>query len=246
MVCLRMATTLKRRELRAAIDAFQIASSKDASYEANFKLFKEDVTLSGPVTILDSSFNPPTKAHLRLIGDKGLLVFGTKNADKPSPPMESIMHRVEMMKLLPIQSSVAITSYATFSGKSRALHSLYPDLVQTWVLGYDTLVRVFDPKYYGGDSNMLDELASTIFNNSTVRCAYRAGYDRSEMAKFLETAHVKPFKKQIEMMELSDHEQSLSSTKAREAAKNGDLGLLKEILPAEIVEYVIDEKLYSE
>lgn len=139
--------------------------------------------------ILDSSFNPPHLGHYALAKEslkyhyKGrdpreekavLLLLSVKNADKTTPVPAAFEDRIYMMYMmaehlaqeLNVSVSVGLTTHAKFVDKLVAVlgylktgalvHRL---LKLTFLLGYDTLVRIFDPKYYLPDklSDSLNE-----------------------------------------------------------------------------------------
>ncbi|KAI5827453.1 Nucleotidylyl transferase [Schizophyllum commune Tattone D] len=127
------------------------------------------------LSILDSSFNPPTRAHVALAdltlspvdGDEArdplLLLLAVQNADKPPPDPSrdaSYAQRLQMMIILAQQlgprAAVAVIIEPTFVGKARALRRWLgvqdmgteaPKL--SFLVGYDTLQRILAPKYYG-------------------------------------------------------------------------------------------------
>ena len=165
---------------------------------------------SRPVTllVLDSSFNPPTRAHLRMAvsaardpryrpssrpgggaagrgrdeeGEEGgvrvLLLLATSNADK-APRPAAFPHRLAMMYGFArdlgdslsgggVVVDIAVTTQPYFHSKSAAVASsaFYrpaaaavegtgeeqasePDMQQVYLTGFDTLIRIFNPKYY--------------------------------------------------------------------------------------------------
>lgn len=127
--------------------------------------------------ILDSSFNPPHYGHYSLIKESVkyryngkdpdttgvLLMFSVNNCDKKTPKPAAFEYRLDMMCLfadyikdkLDVPTYVIITDQAIFADKSLLVQSWIKDTVGvieglklTFLLGYDTLVRVFDNKYY--------------------------------------------------------------------------------------------------
>lgn len=125
--------------------------------------------------ILDSSFNPPHLGHLSLItksidyyhdsprSTSILLLLSVKNADKLIPKPASFEDRLDMMCLLAdhiqnslnISVSVALTNHAKFVDKSNVVRDWVNEVIGeiskvrfSFLLGFDTLIRVFDPKYY--------------------------------------------------------------------------------------------------
>lgn len=96
------------------------------------------------ISVLDSSFNPPTLAHLALIssttptlpvtGDYSarLLLLSVRNADKTLKPGDATyLQRIEMIRLLATEDlsgvnvAVAIVDEPTFVGKSKILLSAF-------------------------------------------------------------------------------------------------------------------------
>ncbi|KAK0668739.1 hypothetical protein QBC41DRAFT_321142 [Cercophora samala] len=144
--------------------------------------------------ILDSSFNPPTRAHLRMAtsavlsetrrlvtaqhngGGGGpestrlLLLLSINNADKAPKPAPFQQRLVLMWAFAQdVQASllqqgntetdvdIGLSTLPFFHEKSEALDQVEfyrqgsPEvkMEQVMLVGYDTLIRVFNPKYYG-------------------------------------------------------------------------------------------------
>ncbi|TFK33213.1 hypothetical protein BDQ12DRAFT_691414 [Crucibulum laeve] len=197
------------------------------------------IPLSRPlrISVLDSSFNPPTLAHLALGNsrpphssthhsegqerkedyDARLLLLSVRNADKSLKPGDATYtQRLEMMRLLvedvrssspqsgspskadPRNSNVAIAiiDEPTFVGKSKHLLSFLktrlasfsppppntiplPTPQLTFLVGLDTLERLFSPRYYSSETSMLISLRKFLSpeekggDNSYVVCARR-------------------------------------------------------------------------
>ncbi|KAK9460081.1 uncharacterized protein V1516DRAFT_626971 [Lipomyces oligophaga] len=130
--------------------------------------------------VFDSSYNPPTVAHLGLVRKPiglvttsarsktviwVLLMLGAKNADKPSTPA-ALEERLAMMELfsrsvtasapseqVQIKVAIAITPFARFIDKAEAVADAFPGVQeQEYLTGFDTLIRLLDSKYYPGQS----------------------------------------------------------------------------------------------
>ncbi|KAJ7707405.1 hypothetical protein B0H17DRAFT_1032612 [Mycena rosella] len=205
------------------------------------------------ISILDSSFNPPTLAHLALAtapesiaaADAHLYLLSVRNADKALKPSDaSYLQRLEMMLLLarPHRAAVAIIDEPTFAGKSRVLHDAFPGTAVTFLLGFDTLGRVLAPRYYGGEAPMaaaLDALFSPAHDNARVVCARRGDVSEEILARaerFMADGR-------IVLIDIGAAEQTYSSTAAREAIAKGNDGW-KQLVTPDVADYITNEKLY--
>ena len=112
----------------------------------------------GPLAVLPGSFNPLHEGHrqmARVAKDMtGLDVafeLAVVNVDKPPLEEEEIRRRLVGLKG---QGSVYLTRTPTFWRKAK----LFPGSV--FVIGWDTMVRLIDPRYYGdSETVMLTALA---------------------------------------------------------------------------------------
>lgn len=108
---------------------------------------------ANPVTgaILSGAFNPMHQGHRRMLelgreilGLPVALEISVRNVDKP--PLDYIEIRRRLGQFPPDQP-VWLSRAATFEEKSR----LFP--CATFLVGTDTLRRIADPKYWGGDES---------------------------------------------------------------------------------------------
>ena len=122
------------------------------------RMTTDEAAAPTPVAVLPGSFSPLHFGHeelARIAGEMlGLDVvyeLSVLNVDKPPLEEGEIMRRVGGFAG---KSAVALTRAPTFRRKA----DRFPGSV--FVIGWDTLVRLIDPKYYGGEeSAMLTALA---------------------------------------------------------------------------------------
>jgi nicotinamide-nucleotide adenylyltransferase len=236
--------------------------------------------------VLDSSFNPPTLAHMKIAGSalaesphspsRLLLLLATQNADKPSKPA-SFEDRLVMMTLfaqdlhadlkasyptaqddLP-QIDIGVTKKPYFVDKAAAIETsgVYPSpLEQVHLTGYDTLVRIFNPKYYPPEHTL--QPLEPFLTQHRLRVMMRPDDEwggRKEQEEFLlhlaqggreHEGAKREWARRIEMVEgKKAGGQAVSSTRARQAASSGD-DLLRSLVPKSVCDYVISQGLYKE
>lgn len=164
---------------------------------------------TGPLLVLDASFNPPHNAHLALLTEavrhyssqaspqtppevEVLVLMATNNADKPGQDAANYARRMHLMRLFAdalvdlfqagsteatarpafygstgvgLKVSVGLTSRSRFTDKFAQL-AVHPSFNPTpttdrgivFLVGFDTLVRILDPKYYPPPSSVAKAL----------------------------------------------------------------------------------------
>ncbi len=102
-----------------------------------------------PSALLSGSFNPLHAGHRTLAEVVGRRLnvevqfeLSVTNADKPELPPEVVVERLQQFVGV---GAVWVTRAAAFEKKA----DLFPGAA--FVLGFDTAVRLIDPRYYGGE-----------------------------------------------------------------------------------------------
>ena len=247
--------------------------------------------------VLDSSFNPPTLAHLRiaisaLLSDKHanssptkrlLLLLATQNADK-APKPASFEQRLAMMTIFAdelvqrtrshnedkgthgadvVVVDVGVTKSPLYLDKAAILDrsGQYGDVdngpEQVHLTGFDSLIRLLDPKYYPPD-HTLHSLQS-LFSKHRVRVTRRTDDEwggRKEQDAYVqalakgereEEGAKSEWSSRIELVEgRQEGDEVVSSTKVRKASKNKDKEALERLVPNGIVEFILEQRLYAE
>ena len=232
--------------------------------------------------VLDASFNPPTKAHHRiatsaLLTDDGafpkrlLLLLATQNADKAIKPasMEDrlvmmilfaheLLYDVQQQGLSPLVD-IGLVKQPYFHDKAAAIDrsKFYQESPQqVHLIGFDTLIRIFNTKYYPPDHNFW--VLRPFLSKHRLRATYRTdnewgsreGQDRyvrdiAEGKRLSEGAQPE-WAEHLALVECSrKSEDIVSSTMARKSAKNDLAQLDKYVMPT-IREWIVSGKLYLE
>jgi nicotinamide-nucleotide adenylyltransferase len=277
----------------ASSDTFQVIDSLSTCTQEEEVDKKSETTA---LYVLDSSFNPPSLAHLHiartavvsstssnedqhdLVHLRLLLLLATQNADKPTKPA-LFEDRLVMMNLFgrdlldSLQTSLAnssglpsidigLTSQPYFIDKASSItrsnaYSL-ADVQQIHLTGYDTLIRIFEPKYYP-PSHTLGPLAPFL-STHRLRVTMRPddGWGgREEQEAFLRglkegaleaVGGKREWADQIELVEgcVDDEQGPVSSTRARQAAVAGDSEGLGKVVTESVKDYVLERSVYAE
>ena len=238
-------------------------------------------TAARTLYVLDGSFNPPTKAHARiatsaLSEDHGsspkrlLLLLATQNADKASMPA-SLEDRLVMMYLFahgllsdPLLDvspfiDIGLVKQPYFHDKAAAVDEsdVYPGTPQqVHLIGFDTLVRIFNTKYYPPDHHL--QVLEPFLSKHRLRATYRTGDEwggRQEQDQYVQDiadgkriaeGAQHEWAQQLSLVEgRREGEDIVSSTLARNAAKKDPAQLDNYVMP-NVRDWIISERLYLE
>ncbi|MCZ6678488.1 MAG: nicotinate-nicotinamide nucleotide adenylyltransferase [Candidatus Poribacteria bacterium] len=197
----------------------------------------------GKLGIFSGSFNPLTVAHVRMIEaaqagyglDGVLLILAKANVDKGVFGL-SLADRLLMLKQFAMNRenfSVAVCSHGRFIEKIEALQAEYPPGTQfSFIVGYDTLVRIFDPKYYTDLRSALDAL----FDRCRLIVANREEHDAEAVKQLLAQPDHRRYASCMDLIELPDFYAEISSTDIRARLQGGDS--IDHLVPSEVQEFL--------
>ena len=210
--------------------------------------FDTGVAFAGRVAVLPSAFNPPTLAHVGLL-ELGQTVDGvvrvaamltTNNVDK-SLFGAPLSHRVGMLLAIHAERpAIAVlgSNAARLMDQGLALEIAFPGIGFDFIVGFDTLVRLFDRKYYED----MDAALTEFFSRHRVIATNRAEATTAAVRDYLREPVVERYAERIVVREL-DHERAfLSSTAAREVG--GRPGQAEALTPG-VREYIEKHGLYA-
>lgn len=230
-------------QIAAAVDAV------DCDPSGRVLRFDEGVPLAGRVAVLPSAFNPPTKAHVRLLeiasGVEGIdhlaALLTTRNVAK-GVYGASLAQRVEMLLALHGRDprvAVLCTNQARIADQVLALADAFPAAGFDFVVGYDTLVRFFDPAYY---RDMAAEVAA-YFERSRLIATNRGEATIDVVCRFLERPEVRPHRDRIVVCEIEEEPANTSSTAVRSVLEDGGHPVA---VTDEVRAYILRHGLYVE
>ena len=183
----------------------------------------------GPLLCLSASFNPLTVAHVWLIQeasrmvfpDEVLLLLARTNVDKEVSglPLERRLTLLARFVETRTTFSVAACSHGRFVDKVEAIRAHYPAGTRlTFTVGFDTLVRLFDPKYYTDR----DAALTALFKASDFIAANRAPDPPEAVMSFLARRDVAPYAHRIRVIHLPPEIAAISATQVRARLARGE------------------------
>ena len=227
----------------------EIAAGLDPAGAPSMRFVHRTGRAPSKVAVLSASFNPPTLAHLRMAelahGDLGypevVLELAIANVDKAVT--DAPLHeRLMMMRAIAAPRpwmSAAIATHGRFLDKMTALREHFPSADVCFIVGYDTLARVFDPKYYADRAAEL----RALFDQTSFACANREGADDDAFAELLAVPENAAYSDGVRLMALDAYHAGLSSTAARASLASGrgrSVGV-----PEEVADYLAERPLYG-
>ena len=293
-----MSASEQMRNMRSLLPAFRSALESFASSTSSFRILRSlPPTVSIPpktLYVLDSSFNPPTRAHLHIAvtailnDDKArvepmkrlLLLLATQNADK-APKPASFEQRLIMMSIFAedlvshvqkqlrdnqegikgLVVEVGVIKSPLYLDKTAVIEqsgqygegNAGPE--QVHLTGFDSMIRLFDTKYYPPHHTL--HPLEAIFSKHRIRVTKRTGDkwgDRREQEAYLQAlangdreneGAKRQWATRIDLVDnRSEIEEVISSTKVRNAVKDRDGYALSRLVTDGVKDWMLDQKLY--
>ncbi|WWC95371.1 hypothetical protein V866_002233 [Kwoniella sp. B9012] len=238
------------------------------------------------VSVLDSSFNPPTIAHQQIAFSafpppsssctpsndppsytSRLLLFSARNVEKTLQSGDAIpQQRVEMMSILsslrsnthPKESiAVGLINEPTFVGKASIIRNhlstlpyLDVEVDLSFLVGTDTLIRFFDPRFY--PPNEMNRKIQEYFRDSNAYLiSARRGINEEDRAIENEILNRDGVREWVDKGKLrllgtgQEGWEEVSSTIVRKAVGGGDWEKVEKLVGKEVMDYIRREGLYS-
>ena len=190
--------------------------------------------------IFSGSFNPLTLAHAKMIEDtlaeyqldELLLLLAKANVDKTvfGLPLAARLLTLNSYAKNRERFSVGVSSHGRYIDKVTALKVILPPETEFhFIVGYDTLVRIFDPKYYTDFHAELTEL----FIEARFVVANRAEADIKTIESFMDQPEIRQYIPYVSCLLLPDVYAYMSSTEVRELLKRGEA--IEHLVPPSIL-----------
>jgi nicotinamide-nucleotide adenylyltransferase len=176
----------------------------------------------GRVGLMPGSYNPPTEAHValakagRAAGLKAvyyLLSKRTVNKEQVSGiPLDD---RLELLRRLaePEGDGVVFDNRGLYVDHAAVMRRALPRATElTFLVGFDKIVQIFDPRYYDDRDAALSEL----FDLASFLVAPRGESDESDLRALLDRPENRRFAERVRGIPLAEVHRHSSSTRVRE------------------------------
>ncbi|MBN1254204.1 MAG: nicotinate-nicotinamide nucleotide adenylyltransferase [Deltaproteobacteria bacterium] len=200
--------------------------------------------------VLPASFNPPTVAHQALLReadktvafDEILLILDQQAMDKEyfGAPLEDRLLMLLVFFGGDPRISLGISNRGLFLDKVEALQHMYPRDTQIYfIVGYDTIVRVLDHRYYEDR----EEALRSLFSQAGFLVANRGDCGKAELTELFEREENRPFAAQVSTLTLSTDLAGISSSQVRRRLAEGKS--IKDLIPPTLEEFLRKRRFYS-
>jgi nicotinamide-nucleotide adenylyltransferase len=203
----------------------------------------------GRLGIFPASFNPPTRAHLALIRkarrlgdlDEMLVLLDAQAMDK-SIIGGRLEDRVLMLKMLfqkDPRVSIGISNRGLFVEKLEPLRAVYPSPIAfTFIVGFDTILRVMDKRYYSNRDTILDRLFSQV----EFLVANRDANEARSFEDIFRKEENQPYRDKVSFITLPSRFSHVSSSLIRKNFQDGKP--VRECVPASVLRFIQRKGLY--
>ena len=184
------------------------------------------------IALLPGSFNPPTVAHLALAragleqgADAALFSLATRTVDKEIVTGAALEDRLLLLELLATRDrrlGVLLVNRGLYVDQAAAVRAAFRGLREVvFLVGYDKIVQIFDPRYYDDRDAALERL----FGLARFLVAPRADAGPSELAALLARPENRRFALAVRPLDLPPALRDVASSAVRaRAADSGAMG----------------------
>lgn len=205
----------------------------------------------GVLGVLPASFNPPTSAHQALVKEAGeavpfdeiLLILDRQAMDKEllGAPLED-----RLLMLLALfgddpHISLGISNRGLFLEKVEAMRKVYPRRHTQiyFIVGYDTIVRVLDHKYYGDRSKAL----RSLFSQARFLVANREGCEVRDLTELFGLEENRAFAARVSPLTLPAEQAWISSSEVRR--RLAERKSVRGLVPPKLEELLLKRGFYG-
>lgn len=214
----------------------------------------------GTIIVFPGSFNPPTVAHLALLkqarefalhhalegatGSQTIRLYAAVSrhiVDKEEVERPLLLDRIILLhrvlqRRLP-DTGVMLFNRGLYVEQAEAVHTSFPEVERLFFLiGFDKIVQILDPRYYDNRDAALNEL----FKLAELLVAPRGGAGAEDLADLLGQAQNQPFAQYIHVLPFDPAYRDISSTRIRQQVDE-----YSDDVPEEVQRFMRETRAYE-
>ena len=204
----------------------------DPSGPPQVRLLVGDCPPDARLAVMSGSFNPPTRAHLGLAQaalatgqfDRLCFALAVRTVNKEQIVGATLAERCAMLAALVRDEprlAAAVTNRGLYVEQAQAIQAAFAPRDLAFVVGFDKIVQIVDPRYYADRDAALRDL----FARARFLVAPRDGGGREELERLFQQPGQRDYAGRVQFLALTDMEQlelGLSSTRVRELLARGE------------------------
>lgn len=206
----------------------------------------------GDIIVFPGSFNPPTQAHLAMLRQarrvaerrhgghwRVYTALSRQIVDKEAVERMTLLDRIVLLERV-LQSEVRhagilLLNRGLYVEQAEGIRAAFPGVRRLYfLLGFDKIVQILDPRYYTDRDTALREL----FALAQLLVAPRGEDGEAELKELLARPENQPFAGYIHALPLDQRYRNISSTHARHESQPGEV-------PAEARDFVQRTRPYA-
>lgn len=181
------------------------------------------------IIVFPGSFNPPTNAHLALLQQAHRLAqrqpghwqiyaaLSKYSVNKEAVERMTLLDRVALLDGVlqerRMRVGILLLNKGLYVEQARGIRAAFPQVRQLFfLLGFDKIVQILDPRYYDERDAALHEL----FRLAHVLVAPRGADGESTLVELLAQPENRPFAQAIHPLPLAEQYRGISSSQARQ------------------------------
>lgn len=190
----------------------------------------EVAPLAGPpsrLSILSGSFNPLTHGHVALADaarrqghDGVLMLLPLRAIDKETVTRAATVDRLLVLTRWAQRrgaTAVAVANRGLYVDQAELIRHSYPDAALIFVVGFDKIVQILDPRYYDDREAAL----ARLFALATFLVAPRGTHGQEHLEELMSLPRNRPFAGAVSPLAVEPGVGAISSSEVREAARLG-------------------------
>jgi nicotinic acid mononucleotide adenylyltransferase len=204
------------------------------------------------IIVFPGSFNPPTKAHLALLKQaqrfahehEPMCLYAATSkhtVDKEMVERPLLVDRIHLLEVvlkrrLP-HAGIMLFNRGLYVEQAEAIHRAFPQVSKLYFLiGFDKIVQIFDPRYYKDRDLALHEL----FELADFLVAPRGEAGPEVLSMLLDRPENRQYTGHIHALPLSAAYRNISSTRIRQSPV-----AYEQEVPAEVLRFIRETHVYE-